>query len=124
MTDQVCKGPLIVYNYPKAWLLYMPPPRRWDHAFLTMCSKVALKRNQSFFLVSSTLCFHSKIAGSQTVRKKSAQIQKKHSPFPLNSCCLPWPNKCQDCKAFYMRLNEDGKTVAAMDLLCPGRTAW
>lgn len=24
------------------------------------------------------------------------------------------------CKAFYMRLNDDGKTVAAMDLLCPG----
>jgi asparaginyl-tRNA synthetase len=23
-------------------------------------------------------------------------------------------------KAFYMRLNDDGKTVAAMDVLCPG----
>ncbi|OLP93551.1 Asparagine--tRNA ligase [Symbiodinium microadriaticum] len=29
-------------------------------------------------------------------------------------------NYPKDCKAFYMRLNEDGKTVAAMDLLCPG----
>jgi len=28
-----------------------------------------------------------------------------------------WP---KDIKAFYMRLNEDGKTVAAMDLLVPG----
>ena len=26
----------------------------------------------------------------------------------------------KDIKAFYMRLNEDGKTVAAMDLLVPG----
>ncbi|MDR1703203.1 MAG: asparagine--tRNA ligase [Clostridiales bacterium] len=26
----------------------------------------------------------------------------------------------KDIKAFYMRRNEDGKTVAAMDLLCPG----
>ena len=26
----------------------------------------------------------------------------------------------KDIKAFYMRLNEDGKTVAAMDLLAPG----
>lgn len=26
----------------------------------------------------------------------------------------------KDCKAFYMRLNDDGKTVAAMDILCPG----
>lgn len=28
-----------------------------------------------------------------------------------------WP---KDIKAFYMRLNDDGKTVAAMDLLVPG----
>ena len=26
----------------------------------------------------------------------------------------------REIKAFYMRLNDDGKTVAAMDLLCPG----
>ena len=26
----------------------------------------------------------------------------------------------KDIKAFYMRLNEDGKTVAAMDMLVPG----
>jgi asparaginyl-tRNA synthetase len=26
----------------------------------------------------------------------------------------------KDIKAFYMRLNDDGKTVAAMDLLAPG----
>ena len=30
----------------------------------------------------------------------------------------------EDCKAFYMRLNEDGKTVAAMDLLCPGEAPY
>merc|ERR1719287_248273 len=29
-------------------------------------------------------------------------------------------NYPKDCKAFYMRQNEDGKTVAAMDILCPG----
>jgi asparaginyl-tRNA synthetase len=26
----------------------------------------------------------------------------------------------KDIKAFYMRMNEDGKTVAAMDVLVPG----
>lgn len=26
----------------------------------------------------------------------------------------------KDIKAFYMRLNDDGKTVAAMDILVPG----
>ena len=29
-------------------------------------------------------------------------------------------NYPKDCKAFYMRLNDDGKTVAAMDMLVPG----
>lgn len=29
-------------------------------------------------------------------------------------------NYPKDCKAFYMRLNEDNKTVAAMDILCAG----
>ncbi len=29
-------------------------------------------------------------------------------------------NHPKDIKAFYMRLNEDGKTVAAMDVLAPG----
>lgn len=29
-------------------------------------------------------------------------------------------NYPKDIKAFYMRQNEDGKTVAAMDILCPG----
>ncbi len=29
-------------------------------------------------------------------------------------------NYPKDIKAFYMRLNEDGKTVAAMDVLAPG----
>jgi len=29
-------------------------------------------------------------------------------------------NYPKDCKAFYMRSNDDGKTVAAMDILCPG----
>ncbi len=29
-------------------------------------------------------------------------------------------NYPKDIKAFYMRMNEDGKTVAAMDVLAPG----
>ena len=29
-------------------------------------------------------------------------------------------NYPKDIKAFYMRLNDDGKTVAAMDVLVPG----
>ena len=38
--------------------------------------------------------------------------------FPKTSVCN---RLSKDIKAFYMRLNDDGKTVAAMDLLVPGR---
>lgn len=40
------------------------------------------------------------------------EIYFKKPVFVIN-----WP---KDIKAFYMRLNDDGKTVAAMDLLVPG----
>jgi asparaginyl-tRNA synthetase len=39
----------------------------------------------------------------------------KHFDGPV--FVIDWP---KDIKAFYMRLNDDGKTVAAMDLLVPG----
>ena len=42
-------------------------------------------------------------------------LTEKHFKSPV--FVIDWP---KDIKAFYMRLNEDGKTVAAMDLLVPG----
>ena len=39
------------------------------------------------------------------------------SQVPLS---MGLPRYPKDIKAFYMKLNEDGKTVAAMDLLVPG----
>eukprot|EP00439_Symbiodinium_sp_Y106_P065031 s383_g10.t1 len=51
------------------------------------------------------------------------ELQTEHEKFLTDVVCKG-PcivyNYPKDCKAFYMRLNEDGKTVAAMDLLCPG----
>lgn len=51
------------------------------------------------------------------------ELQTEHEKFLTDEVCKG-PcivyNYPKDCKAFYMRLNEDGKTVAAMDLLCPG----
>jgi asparaginyl-tRNA synthetase len=44
--------------------------------------------------------------------KYLTEIYFKKPVFVIN-----WP---KDIKAFYMRLNDDGKTVAAMDLLVPG----
>ena len=42
-------------------------------------------------------------------------LTEKHFKKPVFVTDYP-----KDIKAFYMRLNEDGKTVAAMDLLAPG----
>lgn len=51
------------------------------------------------------------------------ELQTEHEKF-LTDEIFHGPvivyNYPKDCKAFYMRLNEDGKTVAAMDILCPG----
>jgi len=51
------------------------------------------------------------------------ELQTEHEKF-LTDVVYKGPvivyNYPKDCKAFYMRLNEDGKTVAAMDILCPG----
>lgn len=42
-------------------------------------------------------------------------LTEKHFKSPV--FVIDWP---KDIKAFYMRMNDDGKTVAAMDLLVPG----
>jgi len=49
----------------------------------------------------------------QTEHEKWLSEQKYKKPVIVY-------NYPKDCKAFYMRLNDDGKTVAAMDILCPG----
>jgi len=46
-----------------------------------------------------------------------------HAQCTLNANPTPTPPKTsnitQEIKAFYMKLNEDGRTVAAMDVLVP-----
>src|SRR5207247_5542185 len=42
-------------------------------------------------------------------------LTEKHFKCPVTVFNFP-----KEIKAFYMRLNEDGKTVAAMDVLAPG----
>eukprot|EP00913_Durusdinium_trenchii_P018196 g17095.t1 len=51
------------------------------------------------------------------------ELQTEHERFLTDHVCkgpVIVYNYPKECKAFYMRLNEDGKTVAAMDVLCPG----
>ena len=42
-------------------------------------------------------------------------LTEKHAEKPVIVMNYP-----KDIKAFYMRVNDDGKTVAAMDVLAPG----
>ena len=50
-------------------------------------------------------------------------LQTEHERFLAEEYCKKpvfVTNYPKEIKAFYMRLNDDGKTVAAMDLLVPG----
>ena len=51
--------------------------------------------------------------GSDLQTEHERYLTEKHFGKPV--FVTDWP---KEIKAFYMRLNEDGKTVAAADLLC------
>ncbi len=53
--------------------------------------------------------------GGDLATEHEKYLTEKHFDGPV--FVTDWP---KDIKAFYMRLNDDGKTVAAMDLLVPG----
>jgi asparaginyl-tRNA synthetase len=53
--------------------------------------------------------------GSDLQTEHERYLTEKHFKKPVFVTDYP-----KDIKAFYMRLNDDGKTVAAMDLLAPG----
>jgi len=53
--------------------------------------------------------------GSDLQTEHERYLTEKHYKKPVFVTDYP-----KDIKAFYMRLNDDGKTVAAMDLLAPG----
>lgn len=53
--------------------------------------------------------------GNDLAKEHEKYLTEKHFNSPV--FVYDWP---KDIKAFYMRQNEDGKTVAAVDLLVPG----
>lgn len=53
--------------------------------------------------------------GNDLAKEHEKYLTEKHFKSPV--FVYDWP---KDIKAFYMRQNEDGKTVAAVDLLVPG----
>lgn len=53
--------------------------------------------------------------GEELQTEHERYLAEKHYKAPVIVTDYP-----KDCKAFYMKLNEDGKTVRAMDVLVPG----
>ena len=53
--------------------------------------------------------------GTDLQSEHERYLVEKHFKKPVIVCDYP-----KDIKSFYMRLNDDGKTVAAMDILAPG----
>ncbi|MEX7298941.1 amino acid--tRNA ligase-related protein [Klebsiella pneumoniae] len=98
-------------------------PSAWIKTLSTVCSALSpliLPR----WITPTPSPFWKTAANSSRTRCTGAWI----SPLSTN---VTWPkstskrsvvvkNYPKDIKAFYMRLNEDGKTVAAMDVLAPG----
>jgi len=67
-------------------------------------------------LLNSNVKFENKpIQGQDINTEHEKYLTEKHFKCPV--FVIDWP---KNIKAFYMRMNDDGKTVAAMDLLVPG----
>lgn len=67
-------------------------------------------------LLNANVKFENKPAQGRDLAKEHEKfLTEKHFKSPV--FVTDWP---KDIKAFYMRLNDDGKTVAAVDLLVPG----
>jgi asparaginyl-tRNA synthetase len=67
-------------------------------------------------LQAANVKFENKVEfGSDLATEHEKYLTDVHFKAPV--FVINWP---KDIKAFYMRINEDGETVAAMDLLVPG----
>ena len=78
--------------------------------FIRITHKEAVK-----VLIDSNEKFENKPSYSEDLATEHEKFLVKHFDGPV--FVIDWP---KDIKAFYMRLNDDNETVAAMDLLVPG----
>lgn len=82
-----------------------------DKPFVTITHKEAID-----ILLDAKQPFENKPKhGADLSTEHEKYLTEKHFNRPV--FVIDWP---KDIKAFYMRLNDDGQTVAAMDLLVPG----
>ena len=103
-----------------------------DMAFFAQhVEKTAVTRLENFLKTSfERMDYTDAIAALQKSGKKfefpvewGMDMQSEHERYLCEELCqrpVVVMNYPKDIKAFYMRLNDDGKTVAAMDVLAPG----
>lgn len=77
--------------------------------------KVVTHKEAIDILQSSKVSFEYEPKQNEDFAKEHEKYLVKHFDGPV--FVIGWP---KNIKAFYMRLNDDGETVAAMDLLVPG----
>jgi len=81
---------------------------------LTSHFKVATHKEAVDILLQSKETFENKPEQGKDLATEHEKYLVKHFGGPV--FVIDWP---KDIKAFYMRMNDDGQTVAAMDLLVP-----
>jgi len=77
--------------------------------------KVVTHHDAIRILKDSSQAFENSPEFGEDLATEHEKFLTKHFDGPV--FVIDWP---KEIKAFYMRMNEDGKTVAAMDLLVPG----
>ncbi|MGS0972726.1 MAG: asparagine--tRNA ligase [Candidatus Izemoplasmataceae bacterium] len=77
--------------------------------------KVVTHKEAIDVLLSAKTTFEYEPKHGEDIAKEHEKYLVKHFDGPV--FIIDWP---KDIKAFYMRMNDDGETVAAMDLLVPG----
>ena len=92
----------------------------------TLLDRLAALRDAEYAKVTYTEAIDLLLSSGQTFKYPvfwGVDLQTEHERY-LTEVIYKKPifliNYPKDIKAFYMRLNDDGKTVAAMDLLVPG----
>jgi hypothetical protein len=113
LAEEHFKQPVIVYNYPKVLS---------DHeAVLSsykLCDMTADSRVSAAIVEKTLNAVHSRGLLVE-VQSSFWDLPAPDSEVNVSRVHMPLCLSLQEIKAFYMKLNEDGKTVAAMDVLVP-----
>lgn len=118
LSEKVFGGPVIVYNYPKAIKVSSLTAHRGSVQLNQLPSDLLGASDRPAGTAPHVLLFP---GSGLPVLVFLIVVHKGRSPSACLPLCLSGVSTAGAClQAFYMRENDDGKTVAAMDVLVPG----